>query len=444
MPTLKKFLQALVCVFIFLLPFQTRWIFQPAYLNGAFWEYGSASLYATELLLGLITLLAIFYFGCKVYQDSKAGKLKPQPQKLIFAGVGLLLFMAPIFIAQNHALAWQHFLYYFLGLIFILLIIAIKPNAQKIALTLVVSGFVQSLLAIMQFFQQKVYASKIFGIAEQLPQTLGTAVIEHNGERILRAYGSLPHPNILGGFLAITLLVCVILYAMELNRKKQLALMSSFIVGFFALLLSASRSALLAFFIGLVIYALFFRGQKTFVKGFNSIIVVIVFILIIATISQPALFSARLFGQGNLETKSTQERLGGYVDAWQIIKKQPQGVGYGNYTYALSLENPNQAAYIYQPLHNALLLALIETGVCGILSLLYLAYLIYRLFKRKILAVNQMSYSIMYYATGAALIIIALFDHYLYSLYFGIILSALVIGNLISHLIRKIPVKKNG
>src|SRR3989344_8978085 len=37
--------------FIFLLPWQTRLIWHSAKLNGGSWEYGSYSLYATELVL---------------------------------------------------------------------------------------------------------------------------------------------------------------------------------------------------------------------------------------------------------------------------------------------------------------------------------------------------------------------------------------------------------
>src|SRR3989344_8224312 len=41
-------------LFIFLLPWQTRWIWQDAFLNGFTWEYGRFSLYGTEILVGLI------------------------------------------------------------------------------------------------------------------------------------------------------------------------------------------------------------------------------------------------------------------------------------------------------------------------------------------------------------------------------------------------------
>src|SRR3989344_7359049 len=57
MPKLKTVINYLLLLFLFLLPWQTRWIYQPAMLNGGFWEYGTQSFYGTEILLWLIVIL---------------------------------------------------------------------------------------------------------------------------------------------------------------------------------------------------------------------------------------------------------------------------------------------------------------------------------------------------------------------------------------------------
>ena len=86
------------------------------------------------------------------------------------------------------------------------------------------SGFLQSLIAIYQFIvQRSVFTSpilaKITGESNIGPQISGVAKIVVDGEKIIRAYGTFPHPNILGGFLIFTLLITIYLY---LEHKRSI------------------------------------------------------------------------------------------------------------------------------------------------------------------------------------------------------------------------------
>ena len=58
MKFLNKIIEWGVYLFIFLLPWQTRLILKEGDLNG-YWEYGTASVYGTEILLYFLFLLAI-------------------------------------------------------------------------------------------------------------------------------------------------------------------------------------------------------------------------------------------------------------------------------------------------------------------------------------------------------------------------------------------------
>ncbi|MEA2098362.1 MAG: O-antigen ligase family protein [Patescibacteria group bacterium] len=85
------------------------------------------------------------------------------------------------------------------------------------------SGFLQSLIAIYQFIAQRsLFTSpilaKITGESIIGPQISGVAKIVVDGEKIIRAYGAFPHPNVLGGFLIFTLLITIYLY---LEHKKN-------------------------------------------------------------------------------------------------------------------------------------------------------------------------------------------------------------------------------
>ena len=65
---LKKILDYLLMLFLFLLPWQTRWFYQSGSLNGGYWEYGTFSLYGTQILLWLIIILfAAHKFGRKEF-----------------------------------------------------------------------------------------------------------------------------------------------------------------------------------------------------------------------------------------------------------------------------------------------------------------------------------------------------------------------------------------
>ena len=46
----------LLALFIFLLPWQARWIVDVPVVNGGVWEYGVTSLYATEVLLWVVLI----------------------------------------------------------------------------------------------------------------------------------------------------------------------------------------------------------------------------------------------------------------------------------------------------------------------------------------------------------------------------------------------------
>jgi O-antigen ligase len=432
---LKKSIYRLLLLFIFLLPWQTRWIYAPAELNGAAWEYGARSLYLTECLLGLIILLAIIFFSTKL----KEKKSPPNFNLMIWGLGGLLLAALPLIFAFNFGLAWNKAVYLILGLALALLIFILKPDAKKIGAAFVASSFIQGILAILQFATQKVFASKYLGMSAQDPQTLGVSVIESNGERLLRAYGGLPHPNILAGFLAISLLLIIGLISVEKNLRKQIALTFIFIVNYIAMFLTASRSAAIAFLIGFFVFVLLTRKQKQidFKPLIFKFLIIIITITAVAGALLPEFMTSRFSTTARLEEKSIDERVTGFNDAWKIFKTNPLvGVGYGNYTLALSQIKPSLPGFLYQPVHNVYFLILTEYGLVGLAILIYLIAGVILLFRKKILALNFQPLTLSFLAALIALLTIGLFDHYLLSFYFGIALTSVVVGSLLMSLRR--------
>jgi O-antigen ligase len=429
MPIIKKTIYSLFYLFIFLLPIQTRWIYKSEKLNGFFWEYGSQAIYATEILLGLIFLLAIFYLIKKNLIKSRVNFYLRSNKTWLIALLIIGSFILPVIFALNKNLALYKLTFIILGLALLFFIIAFRPDIRKTGYFLVASGLLQSGIAIIQVIQQKVIASSIFGIAFQNPSLIGTSVIESNGERILRAYGTLRHPNILGGFLALCLLITLGLYLEEKIFKKKIVLMIAFIITFAGLLLTACRSAFLGLLCGLIFFIFLMRKNSSARKFFAKIIIGGFCLMSIFSLIWPQFIINRVTGDGRLEEKSIEERLVGYQDFRQLLQNHwMTGVGYGNYTLALSQIKPGLPAYSYQPIHNAFLLVLIENGLIGIMAICYIFYLMLRHIKKKIFTFNRESLTIAFSSSSICLIIIGLCDHWLYSFYFGIMLLFLILG----------------
>src|SRR3989338_5016300 len=84
-------------------------------------------------------------------------------------------------------------------------------NILQITLTIaIISGFFQSIVAILQFISQKSLGLTILGESIFNAHDPGIAKIVINGDVFIRSYGFFPHPNILGGFLALSLLITMV------------------------------------------------------------------------------------------------------------------------------------------------------------------------------------------------------------------------------------------
>lgn len=68
---------------------------------------------------------------------------------------------------------------------------------------------IESILAIMQFMFQSTYFNKWFGLAYHDITIAGNSVVTTVSDKLLRPYGTLPHPNILGGFLAVAAIIAL-------------------------------------------------------------------------------------------------------------------------------------------------------------------------------------------------------------------------------------------
>ncbi len=421
---MNKLFKIFLGLFIVLIPFQTRWIFFEQSLDGQLWEYGRLSIYITMIIL----LFASLFFALSHKKEIYFSKNKYL--YFIFAYSIIISLLSPFPIVSL----------YYLGIIYtaVLFTYLLKFVSKKYIFTCILfSGLVQSIIALQQLFQQKIVANKWFGIAEHLTETLGTSVVEFMDQRFLRVYGLLPHPNILAGFLFLTIFSAIYLWIDIHSEKKKekwinflntnnikevIFILITLVLSTYALLATFSRSAVLALIISLfsVLLINIFKNKWIIVQIIIKYIVLFIVIFYSFNLYFPNLWNVRLEITGRLEAQSIEER----VDSFSQINLQDTqhtifGQGLGMNTYFTYNTNNLSNAYDAQPIHNIFILLFAEIGIIGVFILLSIV--------KKIIEsasdIDLISSSIL---LGFA--IIGLFDHYIWTSYIGWLLSCLAIS----------------
>jgi hypothetical protein len=452
MKNFSKIIEYLFYLFVLLLPLQTRWIWHYGKLGDGQSQYLTYSLYGTEILLALILILALIYF----IRNKSSEFYLVNYRACDFYALFLLLFIiiAIGLIWAFDRLATLYYLWkFFEGLLLLIFVVNFKISFFKTAMAFVLAGLGQAALALYQFFTQRVFASKWLGMAEQLPASGGTYVVESNYFRWLRAYGTLPHPNVLGGFLAIVLIFLFILILLASRKWERIFLWLCLPLNLAGLFFTFSKSAFLALALGLLflIFFTFLSPEKKDKVVLVEIIAVCLATLAILILIYHDPILTRLYGSERLEIKSSQERTLGYEESKKIIEKNwLTGVGLGNFTLADYLQDEvKRPSYFYQPVHNVFFLAAVELGIWGFLILvLIVAEVLRRIYNYKIdynlsmfdifkefkIDDNYSLYREKYFwfiglvAIIFAILVIMVFDHYFWTLYFGIILWWLCLG----------------
>lgn len=416
----KKITEYGLYLFIFLLPWQTRWIWHQGKLNQGFWEYGTFSLYATDILLVFLIFLC-WIIKLKEEQKTYIGLL---------SYVFLILSLFFIFNSQDKTLAFYAFLNLLGGILLLKIALKIKLDIKKVSIAFVTAGFIQSCLAIWQWLSQSVFSSKWLGMAEQISSKGGVSVLESLSGRWLRAYGSLPHPNILAGFLVICLLMLAGLYFSAKKLKERCIYLIIFCFLILGLFLTFSRGAWLTLFISLFfLLILVWTQNQSFRKPLLELIVIVLTMAILFSliISDPVL--TRISGEQRLEIKSTEQRVLYTGWAREIIKENWLfGVGIGNFTlFVHDNINAGLKSWDYQPVHNIYLLIFCELGIFGLLIfgllIFYLTKIFFASFKK-----NKNNWFLIYSTAILGILFLGLWDHYFWTLHFGIMLFWLLIG----------------
>jgi len=351
-------------LFLFSIPIQTRKVFltEHSFYSGAFTEYATFFIYASDILL-ILTLMSWFIFNKRLYKYLNIENSK-NARKL--SGMWLLL---PIFIIwlilstiinNNYIEISVFYIFKFieLSLLIIYIYFNLKDKKRLITALFVVSftGFLQGLIAIYQFvYQSPLFRHpllhKLTGESTVYPQVSGIAKIIVDNEKLVRAYGTFPHPNLLGGFLIVSILISIYLllkhksyilsrlsfiYNNTNSNKSQIKttslLLSLFWIIFIfiqitALFFTFSRTAWMGFLISLFLVGMFYTyhfsivSRETIRTIYFAFVKIIRKILFVDTFWIPA-FAEMTKSKDAIERKGFLNKLKNRLNNNKIVSRE--------------------------------------------------------------------------------------------------------------------------
>lgn len=415
-------MKILLPLIVFLLPLTTRTLlisFTPG-----FHEYESIFLYAIDALL---ILAAILFFLARRERSTQLHALSLLSLLLIgFFGSAL----TSLFFASLPLLALYRVLRLGLVVVFALALTRfLKKDARHVPLlfsALAAGAVLESILAIVQFARQGSAGLFFLGEPRLSVAGAGIAKIAIDGAKILRAYGTFPHPNMLGIFLVIGL--CALVYLLKEQKRhffiRSLRLCGGGIV-LIGLTLTFSRTAWAAAVLVVCFFAahLYRHGERKQAATF------LLFVCISATAIAGSLWRFTLPRSAlSWEEPAVTLRLSYLSVAVREILLHPEGVGLGNQVYASVTTGAYRAEGLihpwqWEPIHTIYLLIAVEIGVIGALSFIaLLGILLWRLLRAGTF------FSATIAAMLAALLLSGLTDHFLWSLFPGMLLLGIVFG----------------
>jgi O-antigen ligase len=465
----------LLYLLVFVLPLGTRLLLGSA-ITG-FHEYESLFLYASDIVVCAIAIWGLI----SRYGVFRRIVLRPPGS---IAAVFILTALVQALVAPSMFLgmyAFVRLVILFLMSAYAAMLLTNKRVFQAALIVLAVAAVLQAGIGIAQVSLQRNIGLQNFGEPILVSYTGAASTIVVGGGRLLRAYGTFPHPNVAGAFLALGLLALAYLY-LESERRLQgiafptswrsagslkkaftshrwrlrivvaagkkyfgsrffayrmLIVVATFIV-VLSLALTFSRSAWLSAAFGLGILILWGLHQSAGAALRLGLLLVVVVFFTYQVLS-PAV--APRAAVSNNE-RAVVDRLEYAALGISMLADHPFGVGTGNqvlYGVTNQLYQQRGLTHVWQwePIHNLYLLIAVELGWVGMLSFLaFLAIVLWRLVRSGPHLETGVAAAML-----AAMLCAGLFDHYLWDLQQGRLMLWLVIGFALSR-IMTLPQRK--
>ncbi|MGC9610675.1 MAG: O-antigen ligase family protein [Minisyncoccia bacterium] len=393
-------------------------------------EYTSAFLYESDILFLLFFLLLFFSRPLSWWRE----KLSKFKMPLLFLALFLIFSAFSLIFAGYSFFGIYSFGRLALGILSALAIgAALRDNIvrfKEIAVVISVAAVLESVIGFLQFALQKSAGLWFLGETVFNSDTPGIARIVVNGLKLARAYGTMPHANILAGFLVLGLLSLFYLLIKEEKSSLRIIQSTGIFVVLAGLLVTFSRSG----WITAALAALVFIIWELFAdKERRRKIIYLMSLLVVVSCSLLIVLSWVIFPRANFSASEAP-----VADRWsynklglELIISHPLGVGIGNelfYAYHNGFFEKYDVNSLgqWQPIHNLYLMIGTETGILGLVSFIVFITLlllgVFRVFSSEFLVPCIMLF---------ALLAFGLFDHFLWDLQLGRLMLWVTIGILL-------------
>jgi hypothetical protein len=406
-------------------------LFLPTQLGKHFWpdwsfvyglrlDYLSPTIYFTDILILLIFIFSLPRFFYELKQIQK---------KYLFGFLLLLLsFLVGLMGAKNY---WVGIYGIIKFLEFSFLVYFVAKNYKSLNRVILFCCFllsitVETLLTFLQYLNQGSIGGIFYLFGERAfnAETPGIANASINGQLFLRPYATFSHPNVLAGFLVLSMLF-LFLFSFKNQRLKIFVFLGSFL-GTAALLATLSRTAILLWLAYLIVLFGLWVFEKYKKRKFNSqqlTLSMLVFAAITILVILQNNFILQRFLTTRLSDESLIQRQELVTESLNMFWKSPVlGIGVNNYFNNLNIVSSKENTFLIQPVHNIFLLTLAEMGLIGFCFMLLI------FIKSCVTALNKKQIRKYLLMAIFAIIFLGMFDHYFLTLQQGQLLFALVIG----------------
>lgn len=412
------------------------------YVLGRRVDYLSPTVYLTDIIIVLLITAWIIdqLFKLRNHEKNFFHDISSATEKNR-RKTHLLLIGAAAFVTLNILLSdrWQVATYMWAKVLeYTLLgiyIFATRPSLRTIVWGFSFAGFYSAAIAVIQFVLQRSVGGALWWLGERTFTLVTPGIARLNVcfplsyacRLMLRSYATFPHPNVLGGFLAIS---SILMLAPIVYQRHRLSLLHAFWFGAVFVLsdiglgLTFSRSAWMVSIGGIIAMFYFWRAQRNKKDSEN----ILRFGVPIAAIIVLAILLLYFFPTSSDESVVQREQL--TASAFAMWSRSPFfGVGLGNFLVALPEVTTNRSLFFLQPVHSIYLLLLAETGIIGFATFGVFLYLftarVYRIGIGNWTKFSH-SYAPIYTLAFVMLLLIGTVDHYLFTLQQGQILFVLL------------------
>lgn len=404
---------------LFILPFGTRkFLGRFLDLGEVGSEFSSAFIYATDfLILGLLGFWLLRTLKNKKQRTKNTTIFSQKTSLFLFGFLGVALISV---INSSYLRLGAYRLFRLFG--FVVLFFYFQSGLRIfergwLYLVFIGGALFQASVAILQFSFQRSLGLIWLGESPLSPEIDGVAKFVRGGEKIMRGYGTFPHPNLLAQYLFIGFIFLVFLYLrgfFEGSLKQKLFFWGSVFVLELGVLVTFSRAIVFIGILSLYLWGglLLIIFSKSDVKIKRLFLGISAIGCLLALIFLPYL-RARIPETTQAQAitlRSSYNRI-----ALEGIKENPL-IGKGLGSFVPELKDLGLVSWKYQPVHNVFYLVGFEAGIFGLgLFILFLFYLSRDFLLEKGLSLEKTTFGLIFVVTFGVMF----FDHYLWTIQQG-------------------------